>query len=83
METFFATLLAFALFTLALSMGILIKGRVPSTCSTARKAGDHGEIACGSCAVIDKDDCKKNPYYQNYLRKKSDEALETSGADSK
>ncbi len=77
MELYIATAIVFLIFTLTLSVGIIIKGRAPSTCATARKAGDHGEIGCGSCAVIDKEDCNKNPQYRAYLKNQREEKKET------
>jgi len=58
---FIATLIVFMVMFGALMIGVVFQKKI-TRCSNARVAGDQGEIACGSCAVLDKEDCNKNPY---------------------
>ena len=62
MGLFFITLIFFTVFVVALSLGVIIRKKAFPTCATARNAGDYGEISCGSCSVIDKEEnCNKFP----------------------
>jgi len=62
MGIFLITFVFFLAFVTALSLGIIIRKKAFPTCATARLAGDHGEIGCGSCSVIDKEEnCNKFP----------------------
>ncbi|MES0491676.1 MAG: hypothetical protein ABUK01_16890 [Leptospirales bacterium] len=62
MAIFVVTLFVFMLFFVGLSVGLIVKNKTITTCATAKRKGDYGEIACGSCSVIDKDNCNKYPY---------------------
>ena len=71
MKIFLLTAIAFSLFFISLTMGVLFRKRGIQTCATAKKRGDDGALACGSCSVIDKDNCNKNPLQNQPLQNSS------------
>ena len=71
MKILFVTFIAFSIFFIVLTLGVLFRKRGIQTCATAKNRGDEGGIACGSCSVIDKEDCNKNPLNANPLQNAS------------